>query len=168
MPIFGGGAVLGGFQVFVPAAFGTAIGGMTAAGALAASFDGVTSQLDAACSQSGSIAAGFVTANAVGKDWGAGVTKTISKVIVYSPSDQNFLGPGGATTGKLQGSTDNFSSSVVDLMTAVALPTGFSQVVTVLAASITLSNAYRYHRFVGNGNGTNLVRFAELQFFEDL
>ncbi|NCC05581.1 MAG: hypothetical protein EOM37_16435, partial [Proteobacteria bacterium] len=44
----------------------------------------------------------------IGKDWGSGVTRTVSKCVVYSPTDQGFNnGANPSLTLKLQGSDDN-------------------------------------------------------------
>jgi hypothetical protein len=76
-----------------------------------------------------------------------------------------MLGAGGGTTVKLQGSTDNFSSSIVDLTGSLTFPTGSAQVLTV-ASGIDTSTAYRYHRVIFGGNATNTIAVAEVQFFQ--
>ena len=151
----------------ISGATGTAIGGMTGAGGVAASFDGTTNQASVSCSRSAAASSGYVSNNAVGKDWGSGVTKTITKMVAYSPNDSGFLGSNAAIGWKLQGSTDNFSASTVDLASGTAAG-GTSDTVTVSGGSITTTTAYRYHRFVLNGNGANNTWCAEVQFYEDV
>lgn len=152
-------------SALVSGATGTALGNMTANGGLAAAFNGTTSQTQAASCAKGISDSGY--ANYVGKDWGAGNTKIISGFNVYGPNDTNILGAAGGTNIKLQGSSDNFSSSVVDLIAAIAFPTGSSQSLNTITG-IDMSTAYRYHRLVINGNGSNTAAVAELIFTERL
>ena len=142
---------------------GTNIGGMTANGGLAGAFDGVVNAA-AASAVSPSAVSGYVTTNAVGKDWGAGVTKTIVAFTANSPTDAAFRGDAVAVGFKLQGSTDNFSSSVVDLYSGTT-PAGTAASLSV-SSGIDTSTAYRYHRFVINGNGTNNTFVGELGLYE--
>lgn len=136
---------------------GTAIGNATGNGGLAAAFDGSVNN-----------AAGSAVAasdpGTVGKDWGSGNDKTITKFVVKSPTDDNF---GGASpiTIKLQGSTDNFSSSVVDLHTDAAVVNTGTAVVHTVDTGITTSTAYRYHRVWINGGGSG-AKVAEVEFYE--
>ncbi|AKR55694.1 Flagellar hook-length control protein FliK [Devosia sp. H5989] len=141
----------------------TKLGNMTGGGGLAAAFDGVTSQGFAAGASLNPSASGF--ANTLGIDWGVGVTKTVNRFRVYGPNDLNILGGGGGTTLKLQGSTDNFASSIVDLTSSLSFPTGTSQSLDV-TAGITTTTAYRYHRVIFTGNNTNAIYVAEVQFYE--
>jgi hypothetical protein len=162
--IFLNPALVSGFQVQVPQATGSTIGGMTAGGGLAAAFDGTTSQTQAACCQIAVSQSGYGTNNTVGKDWGAGVTRTISRIKLWGPSDNNVLGAAGGTTLKLQGSLDNVTW--VDLYTSGTI-LGSSGASVDVTTGITIANAYRYHRMIGSGNGTNAMALAEVQFFED-
>jgi hypothetical protein len=172
MPILAtfGGLSARGFRnkrrIFIPGATGTPIGGMTTQGGLAAAFDGNTSQANTSSATSNGVPTGYVNNAAVGKDWGAGTVKCISRFDAWSPTDFGFLGNGAAVGYKLQGSTDNFSSSVVDLYSGTS-PSGAAASFSV-AAGIVRTAAYRYHRLVFNGNGVNAVFCAELKFYEDL
>lgn len=143
----------------------TKIGNLTNGGGLAAAFDGTTNQAAAASASRTTSTAAFT--NYVGVDWGVGVSHKVTRVKVYGPNNANILAAGGGTTFKLQGSTDNFASSVVDLTGAITFPTGNSQVVEVLRAAITTGTAYRYHRLAITGNGSNTVAVAEVEFYED-
>lgn len=145
---------------------GTAIGNMTGY-TIANAFDGNTSQAYSTCATLQP--SGAVPAH-VGKDWGAGVTKTIRAFRAYAASDL-----GGAFTNsannnvtlKLQGSTDNFSSSIVDLYTSGSLGAVGSHTVT---AGITTTTAYRYHRLliteVAADSGGHTISCAELELYE--
>jgi hypothetical protein len=141
---------------------GTVLGNATAEGGNAAAFNGTTG-----CT-AGSNCAAVATSNSgynnyVGKDWGSGNTKTITRFIVYGPTDASMLG-GTSTTCKLQGSIDNFSSSVVDLATTVSISGNAST--TDTTSGITTTTAYRYHRVNCNGNGSAGLRFSEVRFYE--
>lgn len=142
---------------------GTAIGDMTSGGNLAASFDGTTSQTAAASSNKATSTAGYT--NSVGKDWGASATKIISRFQVYGPNNQPIRGDGAAGF-KLQGSTDNFSGSTVDLYSSTTVG-GSAEVINVISG-ITMTTPYRYHRITINGNGANSVAIAEIVFYEDI
>ena len=117
---------------------GTAIGNATDYGGLAAAFDGNLSQGWTSTASNSS------NDTFIGKDWGSGNTKTIKSVQVYSSSTHNISGGSSATaTFTIQGSTDNFSSSTVDLGTGdLTINAGGN---ATLAAT-DLSTAYRYHR----------------------
>ena len=138
------------------------IGDLTNTGGLAASFDGVRG-LQSASSQSTSDTAG---PRYVGVDWGSGNDKTIIKCVIQTPSDSHFQSGGtNDITLVLQGSTDNFSSSVVDLGT---LYVGTSvQNTDYEITGLTTSTAYRYHRLkitsAGAGGGFSV---AEVQLSE--
>lgn len=151
-------------ETIVSQAAGTAIGGMTAFGNLAAAFDGNTSQAAVNSAASNPNSSGYVNANAIGKDWGSGVTKFISKIIVTAPNNNPIIG--AVRSYKLQGSTDNFSSSVVDLMTPASTTNANGEVLTVTSASIDTTVAYRYHRFIVDGTGSAGVFVCELVFYE--
>ncbi len=142
---------------------GTAIGNMTSGGGLAASFDSTTAQ---AANVSAGISSNVSSGN-VGKDWGSGNTKSIQKIDVY-PSNNLGLAtttggsPDIALTIKLQGSTDNFSASVVDLG-SLAVGTSVTAKQTITATDIT---AFRYHRLLITPDSNAQVYCAELEFTE--
>lgn len=141
---------------------GTNIGNMTDAGGLAAAFDGTTSQAQAASAQIGVSNSGYN--NTVGKDWGAGVSKVLRKVVIYAPNDAAILGAAGTTTVKVQGSNDN--SSWTDLYTSGSIGGSGTSTTIDNNSGLIVTTAYRYHRINGNGNGSNAFAVAEVQFFE--
>ena len=119
---------------------GTAIGDMTGGGGLAASFDGNTDQALAVSSISPANAAlGYI-----GKDWGVGVSHIITRYTVYSTNDKGFTYYDGDITLTLQGSTDNFSSSIVNLHTDTFADA--TSAIKNYTSGITITTAYRYHR----------------------
>lgn len=81
-------------------------------------------------------------------DWGASNTKSIVKVVLVGPTDHWWQpgATGGVVTFTLQGSSDNFSGSVVDLGSVTGIPnvgTGANGPETIVPSVTT---AYRYHR----------------------
>ncbi|WP_220150849.1 hypothetical protein [Thalassospira xiamenensis] len=149
-------------SVLISQASGTPIGNMSAFGGLSAAYDGVIDQAEASCAAFDS-GAGNATN---GKDWGSGNSKTVTRFRVRTPSDKtDFSFSQGSVSLKLQGSTDNFSSSVVDLYTGTTGVPGISTWVDV-ASGIVMSSAYRYHRVVfGSENGSRRS-VAEVEFYE--
>ncbi len=145
---------------------GTAIGNATANGGLAASFDGTTSQAAAAASKYA--ASSPTDPLLIGKNHGTGVTKTIAGITVVGSSDQGFQqSVSGSITIKLQGSTDNFSSSVVDLGTETFTDSAGK---TLTKTSGFTATAFQYHRIhvtAGSGSGSQSFYVAECTFFEE-
>lgn len=150
-------------QTMITAATGTVINlNMNGGGGASAAFDGTTNQdaaSGAATTASGASVSGYN--NALGKNWGAGVLRVITRFTIYGPNNNNILAGGGGTTFKLQGSNDN--SSWTDLTSALSFPTGIGQSVDTTTGMAT--SAWQYHRVNFNGNGTNTMFVAEIQFF---
>lgn len=142
----------------IPGGTGTPIGNMTANGGLAASFDGSVNNAAGSSRTTGS------TGN-IGKDWGVSSTKTITKYVFKAPSDGSHYSGGATINYKLQGSTDNFSSSTVDLDTGSFLDS-VAHVETV-TTGITTTTAYRYHRVQISAAGGG-INNAEVEFYEDI
>lgn len=146
-------------QTLVAQGTGTPIGNMTAGGGLAIFFDGV--KLTSSSAQRTG------TSGNVGKDWGAGNTKTITGFNAYSTGWGFVNAYSGAATLTLQGSTDNFSSSVVTLGVL-----SFSDLQTYQTESkttgIDISTAYRYHRILINASGNPNTEYGgtEIEFLE--
>ncbi len=148
---------------------GSNIGDMTGGGGVSAAFDGVTDSVRTACAEKTGTnnLTGYV-----GKDWGVGVEKTIKEFTIYGSSDYGFSS--GSANGliiKLQGSTDNFSSSIVDLYTQTDVVNSAGQVIKVLESSIITTTAYRYHRiYFEETTGTSashVLALAEFEFPKD-
>lgn len=145
--------------VISPSSF-TSIGNMTGGGNLAAGFDGNVSQSDTA----GPNRAADV-GNTLGKDWGSGITKTITKIRVWAPSNCRFNGSSGQASGytfKIQGSSDN--STFTDLGSTSNTQTAIAEIVEVTATTTT--TAYRYHRITCDITSLTSGYFAlsELEF----
>lgn len=158
-PVFfpGGGNV----SILLSTSGKTPIGNMTGAGGLAAAFDGNTNQDTLSCARIDPSTA----TDTVGIDWASGQTRTITRFILYGPNDNTVLGGGNPTTVKLQGSTDNFASSTVDLMVAVTVSGTVTSLVLDVTTGITITTAYRYHRILLVGNAVNTMQLSELQFY---
>jgi hypothetical protein len=125
------------------ASTGTNIGNATNNGGLAAAFDGVVNT-SAACANATGVTL------YVGKDWGSGVTKTISSFFMSSPSDDGWSGAAPVTI-RLEGSSDNFSSDVNTLHEITGITFGASTVTQTVNWVTTQTTAYRYHRWVITG-----------------
>jgi hypothetical protein len=137
---------------------GTAIGNTTEGGGLAAAFDGNTSQAYGASASRSS------NSSFIGKDFGSGVTKTITSVQIFSSSSHNIQGSAStavAATFTLQGSTDNFSSSTVDLGTG-SLSLGAGDNGTLAATTLSPFRYVRVKIDTATGNlGVGEVIFTE-------
>lgn len=152
--------------VLIPGGTGSVIGDMTANGGLAAAFDGELTEVwtaDMAGDTSGDSDAN------VGKDWGSGVTKIITRFRV-SFQGSGGSGPYGTTSASatltLQGSSDG--SSWTTLYTHSSSIAGDNGSIIDVATGITVTTAYRYHRvrLVGSSGGLNTY-LAEVEFYED-
>lgn len=156
---FGGAS---GVTTIIAGGTGTAIGNMSGGGGLAAGFDGTTSQTSAA----GARGLGGLASAQIGKDWGSGTTKTITRLVTHCPNDDGYRGDAAAIGYSLQGSPDN---SAWTTLFSGTLPAGLNQgATTVNTASIDTSTAYRYHRVNLTGNSINALNIAEVQFYEDI
>jgi hypothetical protein len=161
-----------GTQVEISRTAGTAQGTLTGRGGLSAAFNGDTTQGHTSSAGMSSLAAqGYI-----GKDWGSGTTYRVSGVELW-PADGSSYGPIGydsnlgnsshTITVILEGSTDNFSSSVVDLgqvITGVDTndTSGQSQL-----SGFTYTTAYRYHRIkITTTNGNMEAVIGQLKFYQ--
>lgn len=141
---------------------GTNIGTYTVNGGLAAAFDGNINQPNAASARATTPAAGYNTA-VIGKDWGFGVTKTITAFRMYSQNDGGFVGGTAAASAyKLQGSADGITYT--DLFTGAT--TGATSEAVIVTSGIVTITAYRFHRINFNANGLDNHYVTELEFYE--
>ncbi len=116
--------------VQIPQSDGTPIGNMTAGGGLAAGFDGNSNQNRSASAATAAAAPATLT-TCIGKDWDPGVTKTVAKVVITAPNTTvGIQGGGGSGNYELQGSTDNFATSIVTLAAGAFAGGITSEVVT--------------------------------------
>jgi len=147
-----------GSSSLVSAASGTVIGDLTSAGGNAAAFDGVTSQAALSGARTGTVSTGYV-----GKDWGSGVTKTISRFRVWGPSDSGIFS-GADFTATLEGSSDG--SSWTTLYTSGTEVSSNSGGYTLDVTSGITAASYRYHRVRFDRSGSNNLQVAEVSFYE--
>ena len=159
-------------QVQVGQGVGTTLGNLVDRGGLASAFDGDKTQGHTSSAARNTP----VTIGYIGKDWGNGVTKTISGIKIW-PADGSTsavawdsLNVGGAQTVTLtfEGSTDNFSSSIVSLGTLATAHNKSSTANLSVLSGFTTTTAYRYHRvkIISSGGSFEPV-VAELEFYED-
>ena len=155
--------VLDGLQAFsdklwIDASGETLIGDMTLETGLSSAFDGDNTKTY------GEAAAG-TSPGYCGVDWGSGNTKTITRMIVIGTTNTGYSASGRTIAITLEGSTDNFSSSVVDLGGGTG---SFTDAVPSVMKMITPTSttAYRYHR-AKITSSVGSTHFGQVQFFED-
>ena len=154
--------IAGTSQSLISAGLGSPIGDMTGSGALAAAFDADNSETFA---DSATIAS--ATTAYVGKDWGLGNTKLVTGFKVWGTNDQGFVpGSNPSVTVSLQGSTDNFVSSTVNLGAAGDVVDENSLQITNLTGLDT-TTAFRYHRLkITHSGSASQMGVAEVEFYE--
>jgi hypothetical protein len=110
-------------------------------------------------------------ANWSGKDWGVGVTKTINGYKIWNNENTYGIGVHDTTVNvKLQGSTDGFSSSIVDLGETGAVADGQGQAYPFNISKltgITTTTAYRYHRILVPSSTNVDIRWSELELYDN-
>ena len=163
-----------GTQTEISRTDGTAIGNATDRGGLASAFDGdITQGHTSSAGHNATVASSYV-----GKDWGAGVTKTVTGVKYYTAdgssasvywSSSGGVDHGGPFTVTLEGSTDNFSSSIVSLGTIVTDAARMDTQVlyeNLTRADFITTTAYRYHRAKIIADTVSEPLTAEVRFYE--
>ena len=148
---------------------GTAIGNAVSNGGLSSAFDANTNQ---AGSSSATISAGSGNDTIyVGKDWGSGVTKTISGFKVYSTNNDGISSSGASGSSgcslTLFGSNSNDISSATNLGGLTSLSFRTNSTTYTKISGLTTTTAYRYHWVKGVSNGhSGSLYFAEVEFYE--
>ena len=153
---------------------GTTIGNMTAGGNLAASFDGSLRKAHSGCSQTTSNPdeGGFI-----GKDWGSGQSKTVTRVMVHPTHEYGFVGGASSTyTIDVRGAdTAPTGSNYHTHGTSIASSGGNitdSNAATVydtlsFGHSVTTTTAYRFLWVVVHPTGGDDDAFiSQCEFFE--
>lgn len=151
-------------QVVLDRTLGTPIGNMTVGGGLAAAFDGVTAQTrvqSAAHPTNGSD--GFV-----GKDWGVGVTRVVTGVVIYGSSDSGLL----EIIDPLLSCQVRGHSAAPTLGTEGTLLKAFTVQDAAGVTHSELTNftaaAFRYVWLWIDNSGASALQVAELQFYQTL
>ena len=153
----------------IPADTGTAIGDMTMNLGLAGAFDGEYGGTNPQSYKKGARKDPSSGAN-IGKDWGSGNTKTITGYKIWGVDSYGIAGNTSGKYGKFQGSNDNSNWTDLHTISEVAYGTSTWEVSALqprhaINSGITTSTAYRYHRFLfeGDNNGGTI---SELEFYE--
>lgn len=150
-----------GSATLIPQGDGTAIGNLTSNGGLAAAFDGNNYQTYTACAGTGS--AGEAQ---IGKDYGAGINKTVVRFKVWSPNDQGWTTShnSGTMSFQLQGSTDNLTWADVGI---AAIDDEGATGWRSLDHTVPNATAYRYWRVaINREDGAGNPCVGELEFYE--
>jgi hypothetical protein len=156
-----------GSQAQVAQGTGTAIGDMTQNGGLSAAFDGTTSQ---AATSVASLSVPQGQVSWIGKDWGNGVTKTITGFKHYASSDDGTTSNGANSSNctiTLYGSNTNNTATATSLGGLTGLGDFRTNSATHTKLSgLTDTTAYRYHwlKFTTPSNGQ--IFAAEVEFYE--
>lgn len=152
-------------QTLIAQGDGTEIGDM-GFGTSGAAFDGNTNQ----AGHSGVSRPNAGQADAyIGKDWGAGVTKTVNGVKVWGGNNVGYWSGTPSVTLELYGSNSAPSNSTDG--TLIKTLETFTDTNTTDARDYTgltydTSTAYRYHWLRIDGSSTDFAYLAELEFYE--
>ncbi len=142
---------------------GTAIGDLSSGegAGLAAAFDGTTSQTAVNSARTGNAVTGWI-----GKNWGGGTTRVITKVVWYGPSDGGIHETDTTIRLRVQESATGAWSGEE---TTIGDTGTFDGSVSSLVKTITCSgaSAKQYHRVLGTEGASNEKwACAELEFSE--
>lgn len=141
---------------------GQAIGGMTANGGVAAANTGDNAKTSSASSFSPSPASsGYAAQNSCGVMFDT--PQTVTKLELWSPTDDGFIGNWTAIGFKLMASNTNDISTAVQIASGT-LPSG-SAAYYEQHTGIDTSAAYTCFWTVFQGNGTNAVRCARRRLY---
>ena len=138
---------------------GTPIGDMTSGGGLAAAFDG-----DIENYASGAYRGG--TSADIGKDWGSGVTKTITGVVVRMLGNATIDGGAAAETVTLTVQRSDNGSDWTQIFTESGITVAAAAVVT-RKSGFSNTAAARYVRIVLSHGGGAETHVSELEFYEN-
>jgi hypothetical protein len=167
MPLFAPVGLLGGFQVLIPPALGTAIGNMTGSGGLAASFDGNTTQAAAACSAGSGL--GTSELNYIGKTFTG--KKRFSKAVIYGSADGFYLGADPNVTLKARGKNGAAPSGPTDgtvIGTASFVDTSGPINVTIVSTNTVEAWDHIFFSLLSDYAGNIGQVVGEARIFEDM
>lgn len=145
---------------------GTPIGDLFDGGALSVAFDGITSQSYSTGPRKNADGPSFI-----GKDWGAGVSRVVTRFEMFGSSDLGFANGSGLSESTLefivQGSNDNISYT--DLFTTPVFTDANGLSIDHSFAANPSTDAYRYHRIhmsvINHPVGKNCCNISELRFY---
>jgi hypothetical protein len=131
---------------------------------LANAFDGNDNQTHDDSLYQGQSGSGTATFS-LGKDWGAGNSEAITRLVIIGSNDEGLNNSGASTlNATFQGSNDNSSWSTIDSFTIPATTDGPT---AALDRSFSgEQTAYRYHRVTWSAGNNNFV--AEMKFYHDV
>lgn len=151
-------------QTLIDRTAGTAIGNMTSAGGLAAAYD---DNLDQSAAASATTAAAGI--GTIGKDWGAGVTKTVSMVEVYGANNHDLcIGANPATTViNVYATTDGTATGGTLVGTSGQFADGTTAVKHAVTLTAPMASRSIYVE-ITDGVESSGKAAAEIRFYEDI
>jgi len=157
-----------GGQTLIDRTAGTAIGTLTGNGGLAAAFDGDNDKTGADCAFVSS-----VTTSHIGKDWGSGVTKTLTGAKTYGANNEGYSSNGSNNTGCTWDIRGGSSSDIASSVSLGSLTNQNFRVISSPGATLeklsglTTTTAYRYH-WIKLTQGTTAHNYvAECEFYDN-
>ena len=157
-----------GGQTIIDRTAGTAVGTMVDNGGLAAAFDGDNSEAGADCA-----VAHTITTSYIGKDWGSGVTKTLTGARTYGATDEGYSSQGANSSGCTWDVRGGSTSVIGDSVSLGSLTNQNFRVISTpgailnIMSGLTETTAYRYHfiKLTQGTTGHNYV--AECEFYDN-
>jgi len=138
---------------------GTPTGDMTSGGGLAAAFDGDIENYAAGAYRGG-------TAADIGKDFGSGVTKTVTGVVVKMLGNASIDGGAGTETMTLTVQRSDNGSDWTQIFTESGISVAAGAVIT-RTSGFSNTAAARYARIVISHGGGGEIHVSELEFYEN-
>lgn len=146
-------------QTQVPQAAGTPTGNMTSGGGLASAFDGDVENYNAGAQRN-------ATSGNIGKDFGSGVTKTITGVVVKMLGNASVDGGAGTETMTLTVERSDNGTDFTEIFTESSISVAAGAVITRLSG-FSNTAAARYARISISHSGGAETHVAELEFYEE-
>lgn len=147
-------------SVLVSGGTGTTIGDMTDAGGNAAAFNGSTEAAASAAQKTGSPSSAYV-----GKNYGSGTEKIISKFSVKSPTDSDFGGNDPVRVRFQASTTGAWGGEEVTLHDNAAVINASSAEVYT-AENVNTTTAYQYYRVLLSDASATTYYISELELWE--
>ena len=147
-------------QLQVPQDAGTPTGNMTAGGGLAAAFDGDVENYNAGAQRN-------ATSGNIGKDFGSGVTKTITGVIVKMLGNASVDGGAGTETMTLTVERSDNGTDFTTIFTESSISVAAGAVIT-RRDGFTNTAAARFARISISHSGGAETHVSELEFYEEV
>ena len=144
----------------VSRSLGSPIGNMTSGGGLASAFDGVVQSSHASAAYSNS------TSGNIGKDFGSGVTKTITGVVVKMLGSLSVDGGAGTETMTLTVERSDNGTDFTQIFTESSISVAAGAVITK-RTGFSNTAAARYARISISHSGGAETHVSELEFYAD-